>query len=345
MKQPTPDFIVTLDGRDLTTAIEPRLISLTITECRGDEADTLDIVLDDADGRLAIPKRGAVLAVWMGWADEALTDKGTFTVDEVEYSGAPDIITVRARSASMTKAMGERQEKSWHQQTIGAIVKAIAAKHKLKPVVGDALAKLTIPHIDQTHESDMSFLTRLAKRYDAVMTVKESNLLFMPIGQGVTASGNALPVIEITRSSGDQHRYHVAERESYEGVKAFYHGTGRAKRKELIVGGENNRNIKVLPEVYATEAEARAAAKSEFNRTQRGQATMNYSLAFGRAEIRPELTVYVSGFKADIDDTDWLVKRVTHTISDQGFLSSLELEMRDDPTSARHRSHFRQPGK
>jgi phage protein D len=345
MKQPTPAFTVTLDGKDLTSAIEPRLVSLTINETRGGEADTLDIVLDDADGRLAIPKRGAVLAISIGWDGEALVDKGTFTVDETEHSGSPDIITVRGRSASMTKAMGERQEKSWHQQTIGAIVKAIAAKHKLTPVVGDDLAKVAIPHIDQTHESDMSFLTRLAKRYDATMTVKESRLLFMPIGKGTTASGKALPSIDITRKDGDQHRYHVAERESYEGVKAYYRGSGKAKRKELVVGGENNRNIKVLPEVYATEAEARAAANSELTRTKRGQATMNYSLALGRGEIRPELAVYVSGFKDEIDAIDWLVKRATHTISDQGFLTSLELEMRDDPTTARHRSNFRQPGK
>lgn len=345
MRQPTPAFTVTLDGKDLTSKVEPRLISLTITECRGGEADTLDLVLDDSDGLLAIPPRGAVLAVSIGWEGEALVDKGTFTVDETEHSGAPDVITVRGRAASMTKAMGERQEKSWHQQTLGAIVKAIAAKHKLKPVVGDALASISIPHIDQTHESDMSFLTRLAKRYDATMTVKESNLLFMPIGKGVTASGKNMPTIEITRKDGDQHRYHIAERESYEGVKAFYRGSGRAKRKELVVGGENNRNIKVLPEVYATEAEARAAAKSELTRCKRGQATMNYSLAYGRGEIRPELPVYVSGFKDEIDAIPWLVKRATHTISDQGFLTGLELEMRDDPASARHRTNFRKPGR
>jgi len=30
-------------------------------------------------------------------------DKGSFTVDEVEHAGAPDVLTIRARSASMTK--------------------------------------------------------------------------------------------------------------------------------------------------------------------------------------------------------------------------------------------------
>ncbi len=47
--------------------------------------------------------------------------------------------------------------------TSGAIVQAIAGKHQLKATVGDELGKVLIPHIDQTQESDMSFLTRLAR--------------------------------------------------------------------------------------------------------------------------------------------------------------------------------------
>ena len=207
--EPQADYRITLDGRDLSRLIAPRLISLSVSESRGDEADMLDLVLDDSRGDLAIPKRGAEIKVAIGWVGDQLIDKGTFTVNEAEHSGTPDIITVRARSASMTNEMHERREKSWHGQTIGAIVRAIAGRHDLKPAIGDALAKILIDHIDQTHESDMSFLTRLAKRYDAVMNVKDLRLLFMPIGTGKTVSGKALGVLAITRASGDRHRYHV----------------------------------------------------------------------------------------------------------------------------------------
>ncbi len=116
----------------------------------------------------------------------------------------------------------------------------------------------------------------------------------------------------------------------------------KAKRKSVIVGGENNKNVKVLPEDYATEAEARAAAQAEFKRMQRSQATMRYSLARGRADLFPEMPVTLSGFKPEIDETAWLVKKATHTIdSDGGFMTGLDLEMRDDPTTERHRSHFK----
>ena len=76
MKQPKPDFVITIDGRDLTGTIDPRLIRLAITECRADEADTLDLTLDDSDGRLPIPSRGALLSVSFGWSDTGLVRKG-----------------------------------------------------------------------------------------------------------------------------------------------------------------------------------------------------------------------------------------------------------------------------
>lgn len=343
--EPQADYRITLDGRDLSRLIAPRLISLSVSESRGDEADMLDLVLDDSRGDLAIPKRGAEIKVAIGWVGEQLVDKGTFTVNEAEHSGTPDIITVRARSASMTNEMHERREKSWHGQTIGAIVRAIAGRHDLKPAIGDALAKILIDHIDQTHESDMSFLTRLAKRYDAVMNVKDLRLLFMPIGTGKTVSGKALGVLAITRASGDRHRYHVSQRESYAAVRAHYHSNSKGKRKSVVIGGENNRNVKVLPEDYPNEAQARAAAQAEYDRTQRSQATFGYELALARPEIFPEMPVTVSGFKPEIDETPWLVKKATHAINaDGGFSTSLDMEMRDDPTTDRHRSRFRKGG-
>ncbi|MBR8055654.1 phage late control D family protein [Burkholderia vietnamiensis] len=345
MKQPTPIYQITLNGKDLTSKFEPRLVSLSLDESRSDEADTLMLVLDDSDGKLALPKRGEVVRVSFGWADTGLVDKGSFTVNEVEHAGSPDTLTIQARSASMTKGMGERKEKSWHAETLGAIVRKIAGMHGLKPAIADALAKIAIAHIDQTHESDMSFLTRLAKRYDAVMNVKDSNLLFMPIGHGTSASGKALSTVELTRKEGDRHRYHVSERENYASVRAYYHATGRAKRKAVVIGGENQHNSKVLPETYPTEAEARAAATAELNRTKRSQATMSYHLALGRPDLYPEVPIYLNGWKPEIDAESWLVKKVRHEIADGGYTCDLDLETRDDPTSDRHRSHFRKGGK
>ncbi|MGF7190647.1 phage protein D [Robbsia andropogonis] len=342
--QPAADYRITFDGRDLSPIISPRLVSLSLTESRADEADTLDLVLDDSDNALAIPKRGVTIRLSLGWRGEVLMDKGAFIVDEVEHGGAPDTLTVRARSASMTAALRERRERSWHDQSLASIARSIAIRHGLKPAVANALEQIVIAHIDQTQESDIAFLTRLAKRYDAVTTVKDLRLLMMPIGAGKTASGKPLPTLTLTRASGDQHRYHVSQRESYTAVRAYWHSNGKAARQSVLIGEQDRKSVKVLPDEYPTEADARRAAEADFARTQRSQATMSYTMARGNASVFPEMPVEVAGFKDEINDTLWLIKQVSHTIADGGFVTTLELEVSGDLTTRRHRSRFRRSG-
>jgi hypothetical protein len=51
---------------------------------------------------------------------------------------------------------------SWHDVTVERIVSAIARRYKLTPVISEQLMSAEIDHADQTQESDMSFLTRMA---------------------------------------------------------------------------------------------------------------------------------------------------------------------------------------
>ncbi|PHZ33720.1 hypothetical protein CS536_22340, partial [Yersinia kristensenii] len=67
-----PDFMLTINQKNITQNIRPRLLSMSLTDNRGFEADQLDIELDDADGQLAMPERGAVLSVFLGWKGGSL---------------------------------------------------------------------------------------------------------------------------------------------------------------------------------------------------------------------------------------------------------------------------------
>src|SRR5690606_34285039 len=62
-------YKITLGGQDMTHKIKPRFMGLTLTECRGGEADQLDLTLDDADGKLAIPPKGEKIELQIGWSD------------------------------------------------------------------------------------------------------------------------------------------------------------------------------------------------------------------------------------------------------------------------------------
>lgn len=322
-----PDYRITLGGETITPRIKGRLARLTLTDNRGLQADQLTLVLTDDDGRLELPRRGVELGLALGWEGDKLTERGTFIVDEVEHSGAPDLIHLRARSANLRGTFAHKRTRSWHQVTLGDIVKTIAGRHDLTPGVSDVLAGILIGHSDQTNESDANYLTRLAQRYDAIAAVKSGHLLFVSAGQAATVSGQPIPLVTLTRSDGDRHRFAETDRESYTGVEAYWHDTAAAERKSVLVGKDDD--PKRLRPTYATEADAKYAAQSEWQRLQRGSAELSVTLATGRADLYPETPINVSGYKTAIDALPWLVTGVRHSVNGSAYTTALSLQLRN----------------
>lgn len=322
---PVPAFRLAVDGLDIAQLISPRLMSLELTDNRGVEADQLSITLSDHDGLLTIPPKGAVLRLWLGWSDTGLVDKGTYTVDETEHSGAPDVLSIRARSADLRKGLKTKRERSWSNTTLGDVLGDIAIGNGLTATIAGALDSLPILQLDQANESDANLISRLGEEFDAVASVKAGCLLCLPAGGGKTASGLDLPHITLTRADGDQHRYLQADRDSYDGVRAYYYDVNSAKKQEAIAGGGDN--LKDLRHTYSDQQSALRAARAEFRRLQRGSATLSYNLAMGRPDLIPELTYTLQGVKAEIDEIIWYGGNVQHSLSaDGGYTVSLELE-------------------
>lgn len=323
LNYPQPICRVVVDGRDITADITARLISISLTDNRGMEADQLDIQLSDHDGNLATPPKNASIQLWLGWSDTGLVDKGTYKVDELEHSGAPDTLSIRARSADLREGLAKKRERSWHNQTLGAILTSIATEYGLKPLVQVALAAIGLSHIDQAGESDLNLITRLATEHDAIASIKAGRLLFLPTGAATTASGLPLPHITLTRADGDQHRYLDANRDTYTGVKAYWYSPASAERKEAIAGTGDN--LKELRHSYTSRAAALHAAIAEWHRVQRGTATLSYTLAKGRPDLIPELTYSLTGIKQQISDIIWLGGNVQHAFTPDAYTTSLEL--------------------
>jgi len=322
---PVPASRLAVDGLDIAQIISPRLMSLELTDNRGVEADQLSITLSDHDGLLTIPPKGAVVRLWLGWSDTGLVDKGTYTVDETEHSGAPDVLSIRARSADLRKGLKTKRERSWSNTTLGDVLGDIAIGNGLTATIAGALDGLPILQLDQANESDANLISRLGEEFAAVASVKAGCLLCLPAGGGKTASGMDLPHIVLTREDGDQHRYLQADRDSYDGVRAYYYDVNSAKKQEAIAGGGDN--LKDLRHTYSDQQSALRAARAEFRRLQRGSATLSYTLAMGRPDLIPELTYTLQGVKAEIDEIIWYGGNVQHSLSaDGGYTVSLELE-------------------
>lgn len=332
MSVAVPDFRVMLGGEDISPRLRPRLVSLRLVEKRGGEADQLDIVLDDSDGRLAMPPEGAVLALQLGWKAGSdvpigLVDKGRFIVDELEHSGPPDTLTIRARSADFTSAIATRREQSWHDTTLGDVVRQIAARHGLTARCAAALASIAIKALSQSRESDIAFLRRLGREHDAVATIKAGALIFAPIGAGITASGQPLPSAVIRRRDGDRHTFRVEKREAVGRVTASWHDR-RSARKKTVTAGAGDGPERKLARVHPSEQAARRAAEAEAKRGARAPRKLSLNLAFARLDLYPEQRIRAEGFKAEIDQARWLVGEAEHQLdSNAGFATRVQLEL------------------
>lgn len=124
----TPICILTADNKPLNDLILQRIKSVTVTDNRANEADQLDIVLDDSDGVLDLPRRGVKINCQLGFEGEGLHDKGDFIVDETECQALP--IPSRLKLPVPTlRAILKKQ--SQNHFTENPLVKLLQRLHKI----------------------------------------------------------------------------------------------------------------------------------------------------------------------------------------------------------------------
>lgn len=319
---------LTLEGVDLADKVNPRLIELTLSEKRGGEADELSVTLHNADGLLAMPDPGKVLALSLGWASgddvaTGLVEKGRFTVDEVEAGGPPDTITIRARSADLSGNYRQRRTKSWRDTTLGAVLTEIAGRHGITAQVHPDLASKPVAALDQQGKSDMALVRDLGSRFDAVATWKDRRLIFMPVGSATTASGKAIPGLTLKRRDGWRWSFTRAQRDENDGVQATWHDQASGRKRKHSTGGKNPKKLK---RVYASEADAKQAAQAEAKKRARGGYRFEYDLAFADCTIQPNRPVTLSGWNAKVDAIKWLVESVETTMGAGGLRQRVTLE-------------------
>jgi len=315
------------DGTDLAAKVDPRFLDLRLTEKRGGEADELSLTLHNHDRLLIAPRTGRTLSLALGWRRggpaTGLVGKGRFKVDEVEESGTPDIITIRARSADMAGDYRKRRTQTWKDTTVGAVLNTIAGRYGNAALVHPDLAARAIAVIEQHGKSDMAFVKDLGSRFDALATWKDGRLIFMPMGSKTTATGKTIPTLILTRRDRWSWRFTEADREKNDGAQADWHDKGTGKRKTVSSGGQNPKKLK---RVYGSEAEAQQAVDAATGKGKRGAFTFNYDLAEADLQIQPNARVKLAGWNARIDAIEWLVESVETSLSAGGLQQKVTLE-------------------
>lgn len=336
-----PQFRLYADDQDITAAIHDRLIDLTVTDEAGTQSDALKLTLDDrvhiGGAVMALPKTGTTLRVSLGYAETQRVSMGQFKVDEVEISSPPATLAVSAKAADMTGPFRSPKTRSWDNTTLGKLAETIASENSYAAKVDPALGNIAIPHLDQTEESDMALLTRLAKQYDALAKPANGLLVLAKQGAAKSVSGLSLPIITLNVTDLVDWRYHYSARKRgggaaddsdtsppTGGTKAYWWDTDKGERREVTTGSEPYEEIRY---VHNTEQEARAAAATRKNAGERGQGELSFSLpgdprlmAEGRLSLRVRAGL----------PSSWRIKRVEHRLSAQGYTTQVDCERFED---------------
>ncbi|MFK8257768.1 contractile injection system protein, VgrG/Pvc8 family [Erwinia sp. AnSW2-5] len=338
-----PDFRIEIDNHDITENFRSRLIRLVINDKLSLEVDTFTLVLDDSDGQIILPQRGSALSIAIGWHGEDLIEKGTFKIGGIHHSGSPDTLTLTGFSTELAGTLKEKRSTSYDGKNLGEIVQRIAEKNGLQPLLSKELAAIPVVHFDQTDETDLQFISRLAQRYDAIATIKYDRLMLIRPGKGATAQGESLERVTIRRREGDKHNFVYQGNVDYIGAKASWYHLDKATTFCVTMDAvfeppgkvfeTRGSGYLVLTTLFTSQEEAIQALEAEWRKSQRMSATLTFTLARGRPELIPEMLVNVEGFKDLIDKFTWVITNVDHTIdADGGLISNVTLELLLDVT-------------
>lgn len=322
-----PEFRVSANSQDITNTIRENFVGLRITDEAGLQADTLEITLADNPLKpIPIPATGAELEVWLGY-DGKSHRLGLYVCDEVELEGWPAVMTIRGRAAPYEQSKGGKTDlqtqksRSWPKDTkLGDMVAKIAKEHSMQSKVSDSLKAIQLPHLDQTEESDIHFLGRVAARYDAFVKPAGGVIVVMKRGDA------DLPTIALVGSSCSNYRVTLARRDSPGTVVAWWHDKRAARRQKITVG--SGEPTKQLRHSFPDAASAKAAANAELDRRKRGEVIFTASME-GDAQLQPEAQLITDGFRPGVNGT-WWIRKVVHQIDKSGgFTSEIEAERPD----------------
>lgn len=328
-------------GGNAAKTIQERFGKLELVDAAGVESDSLSVDIW-GQGLSEWPDDGQKISLKIGYVETGLRDMGSFTLSRISEQLPQQVLTLTFTAAQFqVNSAGDfrqRRAATFEGKTVGDIVAEVAGRHGYSPRVSADLRGQVVAHINQDDETDIQFLQRLAKQFDAVCKPTDKYLVFGRRGEVKSLTGRALEPVAVVydsaaRRPGDlgftQVVITTADRRKYSGAKARWRDPGAADDTEVAVGESPYR---VLPTVYKTEQEALREAEAALRQAKR----QGDSLAIdcpGDPRIAAEGLLELQGFPSVRANITWSCDRVTHTIAKNGYRTRVEATLPGDAGS------------
>lgn len=330
-------------GTDITRSILPYLLSVEYIDNEEDEADDLQIRLQDRDSlwleswldeavsaaSAARLKIRAELACqnWKGDGNDLVLPCGEFELDSVEDSGPPAVIAVKATSLPFSSQIRQtRKTKAWESYTLSGIAQEIAAANGMRCMY-EAAADPYYTRREQFKTSDIKFLSGLC--HDAGISLKASGGMIVLFDQPGYESKP--PVFTVKRGSGVYTRYKLSVgtadtqyascRVSYADPRTGRRIEGTAKTEDYNADAKNNQQLEITAKVSDT-GEAKALAEKHLRLHNKFQRSVSFTVP-GNPALVAGVTVMLEqwgGFSGK-----YIVCQAKHTVDTSGYSTQIKL--------------------
>ena len=334
---------VAFDGTDITKEIMQYFLSLTYTDNEADEADDLQLQLQDRDGmwlkdwlvEAVEASAAAKLSVsasirrlnWLGDGTDAVLPCGSFELDSVDASGPPDVVTIHATALPFSESFRQtRKSRAWESYKLSSIAAELSGKCGLKCMY-EAKDDHFYKRVEQSKLSDAAFLAKLCKDAGLSMKVTDGTLVLFdrtdyekkpPV---LTIKKGGAGYIKYRLSSGAAETRYAACRVSYVIPATGQCVEGVAKAADYDETAKDNQQLEITARV-SNAGEATALAGKRLRLHNAYSRTASFTMP-GDPSLVSGVNVRLEGFGGW--NGKYMISQAKHTVSGSGYTTQIQL--------------------
>lgn len=320
------------EGKNITKDVAPYLLSFTYTDNSSDKADDISLTLEDRDRLWCsdwFPTKGDKIRasiITHNWEGENQTQSlpcGTFEVDQIDCSGPPNQITIKAVSTLVSKPMRqEKHTKAWESVKLSIMAGDVASKNGLA-LFWDSSVDPFFERRDQVEMSDLEFISGLCRDYGVAVKVTDSQLVCY--NEEEYEEHN--PVGELSFGDKKIIRWSFSSKATgtYKKARLQYHDPVKDETIETEEDGdaEGTGRILIINQKADNIEDAKKMAKKKLRQANKKEITGNITL-MGDLRFVGGSNITISGFGAF--DGQYAIEKATHSIG-SSYTTKLDLRM------------------
>lgn len=348
------------NGKEMGTEyLSKYLMDFSYTDGAPGDQDNITVTLDDREAnwqRTWKPEFGDKLIAeitvvnWDKPGQKAKLPCGSFEVDAIDVNGPPDTVAIQAVALPLGgyQAKQESRTKAWEQVKLKTIAQDIAKRAKLD-LVYSASSNPTYDRIDQTDQSDLSFLIQIAKDEGIAAKISGGKLVLFDEAEYEKKPA----VLDIVRGKVNIISYSFSEsstNRAYGSCVVTYRPPAPAKKakkkskgkttttalaaapkksvtSKVITGKYSLPNAKDLPVLRINErvesvAEANRLARNRLREQNKQSGQARFTLD-GDIRLASGITVNVKGYGRF--DGKYIIESATHSLGTNPYRVDIEI--------------------